>query len=218
VAVSTAHACTAELFFALTVLLAFATSRAWIEARPGAFRFATPGQTMALVFFCLTFLQILMGAVLRHSFAGLAIPTFPLAFGALVPPFWNFGISVHFLHSRVGATLLVVLGLSLILRVLTSGHAKPVKTVAGILGGALLLQCVLGMLTIWSGKAPVPTTFHLSGGALVFTSGLLLFLMIYRLGDRAAGSLAAKGTMADITPASRVLPGASLPGKGVAVT
>lgn len=194
--VSTAHAMTAELFFALTVFLAFATSRAWIAARPGGFRFSAPGQTVSLVFLLVVFLQILVGAILRHSYAGLAIPTFPLAFGAFVPPFWNFGISMHFLHSRLGAAVLVILGLSLIGRIMSSGHARPVKAVAGILAGALLLQCLLGMGVIWTGKAPVLTSFHLSGGALVFALALLLFLMIYRLGRPHAAGAAPEGTMA----------------------
>jgi heme a synthase len=194
--VSTAHACTAELFFALTVFLSFATSRAWLNARPEGFRLAAPGQTVSLVFLLAVFLQILVGAMLRHSSAGLAIPTFPLAFGAFVPPFWNLGIAMHFLHSRVGAAILVLLGLSLIGRVMSSRHARAVKAVAGILAGALLLQCLLGMGVIWTGKAPVPTTFHLSGGALVFASALLLFLMIYRLGRPHAAGSAPEGTMA----------------------
>lgn len=181
--VSTAHACTAELFFALTVFMSFATSRAWLSARPSGFRFSTPGQTVALFFVGATFLQILVGAVMRHSYAGLAIPTFPLAFGEWVPPFWNFGISVHFLHSRVGAALLVLFGAALIGRVLTSGHARPVKGMAVFLGAALLFQCLLGMTAVWSGKSPVPTTFHLVGGALVWAAGVLLCLMIYRLGS-----------------------------------
>jgi hypothetical protein len=51
------------------------------------------------------------------------------------------------------------------------------------------------MGVIWTGKAPVPTTFHLSGGALVFASALLLFLMIYRLGRPHAAVSAPEETM-----------------------
>jgi heme A synthase len=32
------------------------------------------------------FLQLLVGAVMRHTKAGLAIPDFPLALGRVVPP------------------------------------------------------------------------------------------------------------------------------------
>jgi len=71
---------------------------------------------------------------------------------------------------------------ALIVSVLTSKRQPGrVKALAGFLAFALLLQCLLGMVTIWTGKAPVPTTFHLSVGALVFATGLLLLMAIYRL-------------------------------------
>src|SRR5881396_3521637 len=44
----------------------------------------------------LIFLQILIGAAMRHTGAGLAIPDFPLMFGRLVPDHWSGAIAVHF--------------------------------------------------------------------------------------------------------------------------
>ncbi len=179
--VSAAHACTAELFFLLTLLMAFATSKVWMCSPPRDGGVRIPEQWLAGLFCLAVFLQILVGAVMRHSYAGLAIPTFPLAFGQFIPPFWNFGIFVQFLHTRILASVLVALGSALIFRVLLSHHqAKMAKNLAGFLGIGLTLQCLLGMFTIWSGKAPVPTTFHLSVGALVFGTGFLLFLTISR--------------------------------------
>jgi heme a synthase len=179
--VSAAHACTAELFFAVTLLMAFATSRPWIRSPSPRFRLDSPEQALSLAFCIAVFLQIMVGAVMRHSYAGLAIPTFPMAYGQFIPPFWNFGIVVHFLHTRVGATILVLLGGGLIYSVFASKRLSgAIKGLAGMLGMALIAQCLLGMVTIWTGKAPVPTTFHLSMGALVFATGLLLLLAIYR--------------------------------------
>jgi heme a synthase len=201
--VSAAHACTAELFFGLTLLMAFATSRSWMRATPEPFRLAIPSQALSLAFCLAVFLQILVGAVMRHSYAGLSIPTFPMAYGQWVPPFWNFGIAVHFLHTRVGATLLVLLGASLILAVAIS-KALPgkVKALAGFLAFALVAQCLLGMMTIWTGKAPVPTTFHLSVGALVFATGLLLFFAIYRFRMPVPERTEVKGNAVNIHPHS----------------
>lgn len=179
-AVSAAHACTAELFFGLTLLMAFASSRAWIEAGSRLRSLKGP-RLLGLVFCLATFLQIALGAILRHSYAGLAIPTFPRAYGEWVPPFWNFGITMHFLHSRMAAALLVVLGTALIAVVFASAQARLARFLAGALGAALCLQIALGAATIWTSKAPVPTTFHLSGGALVFATGLLLFFALCRL-------------------------------------
>jgi heme a synthase len=180
--VSAAHACTAELFFILSVFMSFATSPAWIRSRSAEFKLSIPEQSLALLFCFAVFLQILVGAIMRHSYAGLAIPTFPLAFGQIIPPFWNFGITVHFLHSRIGALFLVIIGLALISSVLLSPRqVRATKAFALILGVLLAVQCFLGMFSVWTGKAPVPTTIHLSVGALVFASGFLLFLSVYRL-------------------------------------
>ena len=54
----------------------------------------------------LVYSQILLGATMRHTGAGMAIPTFPLAFGHVLPPVWSAAIAIHFAH-RAGA--LVVL-------------------------------------------------------------------------------------------------------------
>lgn len=180
--VSAAHACTAELFFAVTLLMAFSTSRAWIRASGAEVRWGSPEQALSIAFCIAVFLQIMVGAIMRHSYAGLSIPTFPLAFGEIVPPFWNFGIAMHFLHSRIGALLLVLLGGLFVTAVIRSpDQPARVKAAAGLLGFLLILQCVLGMITVWTGKAPLLTTLHLSGGALVFANGILLALAIYRL-------------------------------------
>ena len=63
----------------------------------------------------LIYVQILIGATMRHTGAGLAIPDFPLMFGRLVPDHWEPKIAVHFAH-RVGA---VIVSLAIIA---TAGH------------------------------------------------------------------------------------------------
>ena len=81
--VSIGHAGLAQIFFCLTIALSLFTSPGW-ERR--AIRCATrvavaddhPPWSV----------QILLGATMRIE-AGMAIPDFPLAFGHLVPPFWN---------------------------------------------------------------------------------------------------------------------------------
>src|SRR6476619_1860813 len=94
-AVSVAHACLAQTFLCLTVTIAVVTSPRWRDAersRPGAVtRIGTA--TVALLF-----LQLMVGAVMRHTKAGLAIPDFPLALGRVVPPIASFPVAIHFAH------------------------------------------------------------------------------------------------------------------------
>lgn len=181
--VSVAHGAVAELFLLLTLFLAYATSPAWGSWKAGSHGNLGRVAGLALVFCLAVFLQILAGAVLRHSGAGMAIPTFPLAFGSWVPGFWNFGIVVHFLHSRLGAALVSALGLFLAVRLFRE-PGVPVLLKWASFGLLLTLssQILLGALVIWTGKLPVPTTLHVSLGALIFMLGFLVYLMLARAG------------------------------------
>src|SRR4026208_255963 len=72
-------------------------------------------QQIATATTILVYGQILVGAPMRHTDAGLAIPDFPLAFGHLIPPSWDPKIAVHFAH-RVGALVAGALSVP------TAGH------------------------------------------------------------------------------------------------
>src|SRR4051812_41887334 len=78
-AISIAHAGLAEIFFCLNVSIAFFTSDAFTRLRQHERGDAPVGWTTALV--AVVYTQILIGAVMRHLGAGLAIPDFPTSFG-----------------------------------------------------------------------------------------------------------------------------------------
>lgn len=91
------HAALAQLFFALVCALAFFTSRWWLErgvprrgdanetAEPARAGISTPVRRLFLATTILIFLQLVLGATMRHQHAGLAIPDFPLAYGKIWP-------------------------------------------------------------------------------------------------------------------------------------
>src|SRR5687767_9194454 len=129
--VSIAHASLAQIVFCLTAAIALFTSPGWKRAHDGANAgLANPARTraesrsrvsaadaafedwrlqrVAIVTTAAIYLQIVVGATMRHLDAGLAIPDFPLAFGQLIPPHWDTGIAIHFAH-RVGALVATVL-------------------------------------------------------------------------------------------------------------
>src|SRR5207253_4598469 len=110
--ISTAHAALAEIFLCLTVAIALFTSPGWVAGYGGVRPGSDPNKTailrrLATATTALIYVQILIGAAMRHTGAGLAIPDFPLMFGHLVPTHWDPRIAVHFAH-RLGA--LIVLG------------------------------------------------------------------------------------------------------------
>jgi cytochrome c oxidase assembly protein subunit 15 len=205
-AVSIAHAGLAQIFFCLTVTLAVVTSRTWREAqRPvddATLRWLAPATTAAI------YVQILLGATMRHTGAGLAIPDFPLAFGHLLPPVWNAGIAIHFAHRALaaGVTLLV---LAMAARILTRHRCRPglVRT-SIVLLGLIVAQIALGALVVLSAKQPIINTAHVANGALVLGTSVVLALGALR-GSRVAGfygSTVRRSTVRDST-----LQGSSLP-------
>jgi cytochrome c oxidase assembly protein subunit 15 len=113
--------------------------------------------------------------------AGLAIPDFPLAFGQLVPPLVTPHITVHFAH-RVGALVVATAVATLLVRVErhhrdVAALRRPIRLAAAL----VLLQILLGGLTIWTSRAVVPTTTHLVVGAGILGSCLVLALRARRL-------------------------------------
>src|SRR5690606_19192080 len=105
--ISISHASLAQLVFCLTVTIALVTSPGWHAAAPGR-RDGGAGsapplddrtlQRVALITTASIYIQIVLGATMRHTDAGLAIPDFPWAFGQLIPPHWDAKIAVHFAH------------------------------------------------------------------------------------------------------------------------
>src|SRR5262245_30331703 len=86
--ISIAHASLAQIVFSLTMTIAIVTSPGWMRAY--ADRGPAPDdrllQRIAIATAAIVYVQIIVGATMRHTGAGLAIPDFPLAFGHLVPP------------------------------------------------------------------------------------------------------------------------------------
>ena len=67
-AVSSAHATLAQLFFCTTVSLAVFTSRSWMEAKPlGEEKGSLPLRYLCTAALVTIFLQLILGATLRHS-------------------------------------------------------------------------------------------------------------------------------------------------------
>ena len=179
--VSIGHAGLAHLFFTLIVCLGVLTSPGW-RAEYG--RSEPPGDRtllrLALLAPAAVYGQILLGAVMRHTGAGLAIPDFPLAFGHLVPPSWSAAIGIHFAH-RVGAAVVTVIVFAAASRALAHHWERTELTrPAMLLVGLLLLQIGLGAWTVLSGKHVAVNTAHVTAGSLVLATAAVLALRAHR--------------------------------------
>jgi len=176
--VSIGHAGLAQLFFCLTLSLAVFTSPGW---RAVADPVDDPTlRRLAAVTTTLVYAQILLGATMRHTGAGMAIPTFPLAFGHVIPPVWNAAVAVHFAH-RVGA--LIVTGAILTTAVHVWHHQRGRRDLfrpAVLLVLLVFAQIALGGLVVLSGLQPFLNTAHVVNGALVLGTSVVLTLRSFR--------------------------------------
>jgi heme a synthase len=197
-AISIAHACLAQTFFCLVVTIALVTSPGWIasgSAGRGS-KAAVPAdagsavafedrrtptlRTLAFATFAAIYVQLVLGAVVRHMDAGLAIPDFPLAFGQLVPPLHAKTVAVQFAH-RVWA--MVVLALILWPAARTGRYHKADRALlrpSMILATLVLVQILLGAATIWSRRAVPFATAHVAVGATLLAAALVLAIRVSR--------------------------------------
>ena len=179
--ISIAHASLAQIVFCLTVAIALFTSTGWTR---GHERLAPPDDQLLRRLTVLTtawiYVQILIGATMRHTDAGLAIPDFPLAFGQIIPPHWDPRIAIHFAH-RVGALVASALILAAAGHVFYHhrGHGSLVRP-AILLVTLLIVQVTLGAFTILTAKHYIINSLHVVTGACVLATSVVLTLRTHR--------------------------------------
>ena len=173
--VSVGHACLAQLFFTMTVSLAFVTSPSWRKlslnpAGPDDADLGRPSLSqLCLITNVAIFVQLLLGAAFRHK---------------------GTGIIPHL----VGAGVVAVVIVWLLVRVTMRRQGWPrIQRWALLLNGMVMLQLVLGAGAYWirvaTQDAPQPmppmvmlTVAHVALGAALLAASVLLTIQVhYRL-------------------------------------
>ncbi len=178
--VSISHAGIAQIFFCLTVSLALFTSPGWHKTYEATKHNDHIISTLATGLPILIYVQILIGATMRHTGAGLAIPDFPLVLGGLVPHTWNFSIAIHFLH-RLGGIITTLAIFATLGHLLTHHRTRrDLIRPTWFLALLVVIQVGLGGWTVLSQRAPLINTAHVVTGAIVLASALVLGLRVNR--------------------------------------
>ncbi|PWT83175.1 MAG: hypothetical protein C5B57_07365 [Blastocatellia bacterium] len=177
--ISTAHAALAEIFLCMTVSIALFTSPSWsAQSDPiDDGRLRRVARVTAAFVYC----QILVGATMRHTGAGAAIPDFPWMFGHVVPDHWSTHIAIHFAH-RVGALIVATSAVSTAVYVRRwypdrSELASP----ALLLILLVVVQITLGASVVVSGLQPWINSVHVVVGALVLATSLVISLRSWQV-------------------------------------
>lgn len=193
------HAMLAQSFLCLLGILAISTSPRFLR---GAWDFFLPDSTLkklVLASTALIFLQLGIGATMRHEHAGLAIPDFPLAYGKILPdtsaaavatinegrvaddkmPTSATQIWIQMAHRAIA--VLIFLPVVLVAwRSFANPIARPARLWASIWLAMICAQVVLGAWTIWSNKAADVATAHMALGALSLLVGVVFSFRLCR--------------------------------------
>ncbi len=174
--VSTTHLALAFLFLSLATALASHTG--WsrgvgpVRADVAAGLRRWGGAVAALVF-----VQCVLGALVRHTGAGMACPDAPLCLGRVIPPLDIPLVALHFTH-RVVAVLAASAVIALAawtMRVRAPGVVRSWASWAAVL---VLIQIALGFISVLTGLAVVPVSLH----TLVAASTLAVLVHVTTLG------------------------------------
>jgi cytochrome c oxidase assembly protein subunit 15 len=176
-AVSTAHATLAQLFFCTTISLAVFTSASWIESRPAI----EEQGSLAVRHLCVAasatiFLQLVIGATLRHSAT------------------WDKPLPTDLLLTHIGGAVAVTLLLGSAAWTILRRHpsetflARPAKVAVSLLALQLGLGVAAYLTRVASPNDPQPlnpmvgiTVAHVACGALVFATTIVLTLRAFKV-------------------------------------
>jgi heme A synthase len=126
----------------------------------------------------LTFGLIVLGSLVRAHGAGLACPDWPLCFGEFVPQI-DLQVGFEWSH-RVAAACVSLLFAGLAGAALRVRPAFPAtRRLLALAAGLLLLQIVLGALTVWQLLAAWSVTAHLVAGNAFAVTLLLVTCSLY---------------------------------------
>ena len=201
-AISVFHACLAQAFFCIVIAIAVFTGPAWKRrAESTGIIKGAAIRRLSIALVAVVFVQLLLGALMRHTESGLAVPDFPLAYGRLLPnldeasvevynqdrafdyflPAVTSGqIAIHLSHrlGALGVTTVLLFTAATVLRQprdVLPALRRP-ATLAIVL---LIVQIGLGAWTVWSGTAPWVATSHLAVGAALLGTSAVLALRAY---------------------------------------
>ncbi len=204
------HGVHAQLFFALTILAAAATGPVWARAlEEGSWKKVPEARAVlmgAWVLLGVLFIQLMLGAAVRHFKAGLAIYDFPTSYGGLMPPMnqgaldkklaempfdhrgtagyavWQ--VHLHFMHRLFAIVVALVAGWMFVQVFRRASDVKELARPAGALAVLILVQVALGASVIWTARQSEVTTLHQSTGALLLGTAVLLAIRVHLLQDR----------------------------------
>jgi cytochrome c oxidase assembly protein subunit 15 len=197
------HACIAQAFLGLLVVIALVTTNFWSsldEFRVSQRNFSRIRFLVIAITFAI-YVQLALGATMRHQHRDLSIPDFPTANGAWIPDTsatalakinaWRdarglsdvdaFQIWLQMVHRFIA--LLIAIGVIAFCS-RTWREARQISALKKLSIWWLVFlftQLTLGAWTIWSNKAADVATAHVAVGAIMLSFGVSISAICWRI-------------------------------------
>ncbi len=195
--ISVIHGILAQTFFILTILIAYSLSIEFRYRKNLYHELIYPPfiKIVALLVFTI-YLQLIIGAIMRHTDSGLAIPDFP-AMGGMLFPLFNHTmldhingmrfemnldpvtlnqVTIHFIHRLLAILILLTAIVLYHLSLKFYRENKRIRLTVYSLNILIVFQITLGVLTVLTQKEPYITSFHVMLGASTLGMSFLLLL------------------------------------------
>ena len=197
------HACVAQAFLGLLVVIALVTTNFWrtfAAQRMGLQRF----DRIKLLAFAITvsiYVQLALGATMRHEHRDVAILDFPTANGAWIPDTsaaalakinaWRddhglssvtaFQIWLQMAHRFLALSIGIGV-VAFCVRVRTDArYFNALKRLSALWVALVICQIALGAWVIWSSKAADVATAHVALGAVMLSFGVSISAICWRV-------------------------------------
>ena len=190
------HACLAQMFFGLLIVITLATSRLWQRISIMHVPFA-PSRTLMRIAISTTaviYVQLALGATMRHEHRDLAILDFPTAYGQLIPTVttaklveingWRnahalsevtpFHIWLQMAHRLLALAIAAGVIACLFRARAAELRGTPLARLSDVWFLLLAGQITLGAWVIWSNKAADIATAHVALGAIMLALGVTI--------------------------------------------
>jgi cytochrome c oxidase assembly protein subunit 15 len=203
------HACVAQAFLGLLVVIALVTTNFWrgLANQPIDLQKFAALKALAIAITLAIYVQLALGATMRHQHRDLSILDFPTANGAWIPDTsaaalakvnaWRdarglsdvtaFQIWLQMAH-RFLAFIIAIAVIAFALRVWRDAPRFPALKRLKIFWVALVIcQIALGAWTIWSNKAADVATAHVALGAVMLSFGVSISAISWRISQGEVG-------------------------------
>jgi len=195
--ISVMHAVLAQTFFLITIFIAYSLSKERERRLKKANISRGPFLKCIIGVTLIVYLQLILGALMRHTGSGLAIPDFPTFDGYWIPPLTEeillsindrlfelnrnvvtlTQVGIHMLHRITAVIFLIALCFLNVSGIRYYQQNSKIIRILYLINFLTLVQVTLGILTVLTVKSPVITSMHVVTGASILGTTMLLVLL-----------------------------------------